>query len=113
MRTTWWARRTEATGGTTSPHPVIMGNGRLESRASPPFIYRAAPPHLPPLKEGTGVSPPRRRDKRAPPGEGATDAELRSSATKATRARALLGPGPTTLGTVCGPGPGAPVGVLK
>src|SRR3954465_12428340 len=35
MKTTWWARRTGAT---------------------------AAPPHLPPLKEGTGVSPPRRRD---------------------------------------------------
>src|SRR3954464_7891378 len=57
--------------------------------------------------------PPRRRDKRAPPGEGATGTELRSNATQATRARALLGPGPTTLDTVYGPGPGAPVGVIK
>jgi hypothetical protein len=30
-----------------------------------------------------------------------------------TCARALFGPSPTTLGTVCGPGPGAPVGVLE
>src|SRR3954463_9022638 len=57
--------------------------------------------------------PPRRRDKHAPIGEGATSTELRSSATQATRARALLGPGPTTLNTVYGPDPGAPVGVLK
>jgi hypothetical protein len=30
-----------------------------------------------------------------------------------TCARALFGPSPTTLGTVCSPGPGAPVGVLE
>src|SRR4051812_36950216 len=59
------------------------------------------------------LAPPRRRDKRAPLGEGATSTELRSSATQATRACALFGPGPTTLGTVYGPDPGAPVGVLK
>src|SRR3954465_6744317 len=63
MKTTWWARRAEATGEATSPHPVIMGNGRPESRASPPFVYRTAPPRLPPLKEGTGVSPLFRRKK--------------------------------------------------
>src|SRR3954468_23642502 len=62
MKTTWWACRAEATGEATSPHPVIMGNGRPESRASPPFVYRTAPPRLPPLKEGAGVSPLFRRE---------------------------------------------------
>src|SRR3954466_9389070 len=140
METAWRARRAEATGEATSPHPVIVGSGRPESRASTPFAYQTAPPRLPPfmaearitlfivtwrmpvgfspahathVTHASHASPPRRRDKRAPLGEGATSTELRSSATQATRAHALLGPGPTTLGTVYGPGPGAPVGVLK
>ena len=42
------------------------------------------------------------------------DAELKlRRAPNRARARAPFGPGPTTLGTVCGPDPGAPVGVLK
>ena len=32
MRATWQACRTEATGEATSPHPVIVGSGRLEDR---------------------------------------------------------------------------------
>src|SRR3954468_9059393 len=72
-----------------------------------------SPAHATHVTHASHASPPRRRDKRAPLGEGATGAELRCSATQATRARALFGPGPTTLGTVYGPGPGAPVGVLK
>src|SRR3954465_8934392 len=72
-----------------------------------------SPAHATHVTHASHASPPRRRDKRAPLGEGAAGAELRSDATQAMRARALLGPGPTTLGTVCGPGPGAPVGVLK
>src|SRR3954465_4016738 len=45
MKTTWRARWTEATDEATSPHPVIVGSGRLET----------APLRLPTLKEGTGV----------------------------------------------------------
>ena len=37
MRATWRACRTEATGEATSPHPVIMGSGRLEDRTPAPF----------------------------------------------------------------------------
>src|SRR3954465_15340336 len=74
---------------------------------------RLSPAHAAHVTHASHASPPRRRDKRAPHGEGATGTELRSNTTEATRARALLGPGPTTLGTVYGPGPGAPVGVLK
>src|SRR4051812_6469082 len=53
---------------------------------------------------------PRREE---PAGKAEPRHPKRINATQATRARALLGPGPTTLGTVYGPGPGAPVGVLK
>src|SRR3954466_7332046 len=58
-----------------------------------------SPAHATHVTHTSHASPPRRRDKRAPPGEGAAGAELRSNATQATRARALLGPGPTTAGT--------------
>ena len=43
------ACRTEATGEATSPHPVIVGSGRLEDHASAPFSKWAAPPRLPPF----------------------------------------------------------------
>ena len=56
---------------------------------------------------------PRRRIQRVPLGESAVDTE-RDSAWPSPRVPVpCLGPGPTALGTVSGPGPGAPVGVLE
>ena len=49
MRATWQACRTEAMGEATSPHPVIVGSGRLEDHASASFSKWAAPPCLPPF----------------------------------------------------------------
>src|SRR3954462_3594228 len=49
MRATWQACRTEATDEVTSPHPVIVGSGRLEDHASAPFSKWATPPRLPPF----------------------------------------------------------------
>ena len=37
MGHTWRTCRTEGTGEAISPHPVIVGSGRLEDRASAPF----------------------------------------------------------------------------
>ena len=37
MGDTSWTCRTERMGEATSPHPVIVGSGRLEDRASAPF----------------------------------------------------------------------------
>src|SRR3954471_6337855 len=51
MEAAWLACRTEATDEATSPHPVIMGSGRLGNRASPSSSERATPPRLPPLME--------------------------------------------------------------
>ena len=48
MGDTWRTCRTEGTGETTTPHPVILGSGRLEDRASAPFSKWAVPPRLPP-----------------------------------------------------------------
>src|SRR4051812_10259428 len=99
--------------------PLESGGGRFtfpNKGIVPDVTHACGPqaPRTPPMSRTPPTPrPPRRRDKRAPLGEGATGTELRSSATQATRARALLGPGPTTLGTVYGPDPGAPVGVLK
>src|SRR3954467_12662550 len=102
--------------------PLIKGGvgertlrlSKERNRARRDACLRDPAPRTPPTSRTPRTPrPPRRRDKRAPPGEGETGAELRSNATQATRVRALLGPGPTTLGTVYGPGPGAPVGVLK
>src|SRR3954468_24181739 len=40
MEAAWQAYRTEATDEATSPHPVIVGSGRLEDHAStPPSVY--------------------------------------------------------------------------
>ena len=49
MGDTWRTCKTEGTGETTTPHPVIVGSGRLEDRASAPFSKWAAPPRLPPF----------------------------------------------------------------
>ena len=37
MKDAWRTCRTEGTGEATSPHPVIVGSGRLEDRAPAPF----------------------------------------------------------------------------
>ena len=56
---------------------------------------------------------PRRRNRRVPLPWGAADMEV-DSARRGPRVPVhCFGPGPTALGTVCGPGPGAPVGVLR
>src|SRR3954466_11982919 len=57
METTWRARRAEATGEATSPHPVIVGSGRPGNRALAPFVHRTAPPRLPPLMEKAQTVP--------------------------------------------------------
>ena len=57
MRATWQACRTEATGEATSPHPVIMGSGRLEDHASAPFSKWAVPPRLPPFMGKAQTAP--------------------------------------------------------
>ena len=73
-------------------------------------------------REGADISPfriknhprslPRCRIQRVPLGESAVDTE-RDSAWPSPRVPVpCLGPGPTALGTVSGPGPGAPFGVL-
>ena len=49
MGAAWRACRTEATGEATSPHPAIVGSGRLEDDTSAPFSKWAAPPRLPPF----------------------------------------------------------------
>src|SRR4051812_11450312 len=122
MEGAWRARRAEATDEATSlsppPHSKVGAGVSLPQikEIVPDVTHACGPqaPRTPPTSRTPRMPrPPRRRDKRAPLGEGATSTELRSSATQATRARALLGPGPTTLGTVYGPDPGAPVGVLK
>src|SRR3954468_4419766 len=51
MEAAWLTRRTEATDEATSPHPVIVRNGRLGNRASAPSSEQATPPRLPPLME--------------------------------------------------------------
>src|SRR4051812_15473403 len=58
MEAAWLTRRTEATDEATSPHPVIMGNGRLGNRASAPSSEQATPPCLPPLMELARAVPP-------------------------------------------------------
>ena len=56
---------------------------------------------------------PRRRNRRVPLRWDAADMEV-DSARRGPRVPVhCFGPGPTALGTVCGPGPGAPVGVLR
>ena len=50
MGDTWHTCKTEGTGEATSPHPMIVGSGRLADRASAPSSKWAAPPHLPPFK---------------------------------------------------------------
>ena len=57
MRAMWRACRTKATGEATSPHPVIVGSGRLEDHASAPFSKWAAPPHLPPFMGKAQTAP--------------------------------------------------------
>ena len=57
MRTTWQACGTEATGEETSPHPVIVGSGRLENHASAPFSKWVAPPCLPPFMGKAQIAP--------------------------------------------------------
>ena len=57
MEGTWRTCRTEGTGEATYPHPVIVGSGRLDDRASAPFSRWAAPPCLPPVY-GEGAKPP-------------------------------------------------------
>ena len=37
MKDAWRTCRTEGTGEATSPHPVIVGSGRLEDRDPAPF----------------------------------------------------------------------------
>ena len=46
MEDAWRTCRTEGTGEATSPHPVIVGSGRLEDRDPAPFSKRAAPLRL-------------------------------------------------------------------
>ena len=49
MKDAWQTCRTEGTGEATSPHPIIVGSGRLEDRASAPFSKWVASPSLPPF----------------------------------------------------------------
>ena len=49
MGGTWRTCRTEGTDEATSPHPVIVGSGRLDDRASAPSSKWAAPPRFPPF----------------------------------------------------------------
>ena len=66
-----------------------------------------------PLKKSWARPIPRRRNRRVPLPWGAADMEV-DSARRGPRVPVhCFGPGPTALGTVCGPGPGAPVGVLR
>src|SRR3954471_4118551 len=51
MEAAWLTRRTEATDEATSPHPVIVGNGRLGNCAAAPSREQATPPRLSPLME--------------------------------------------------------------
>ena len=62
MGDTWQTCRTEGTGEATSPHPVIVGSGRLEDRAPAPFSKWAVPPRLPPFMGKTRTAPLLRRD---------------------------------------------------
>ena len=57
MSTTWRACGTKATDEATSPHPVIVGSGRLEDHASAPFSKWAAPPRLPPFMGKAQTAP--------------------------------------------------------
>ena len=62
MKDAWQTCRTEGTGEATSPHPVIMGSGRLEDRASAPFSKWAVPPRLPPFMGKARTAPSLRCD---------------------------------------------------
>ena len=62
MGAAWRGCRTKATDEATSPHPVIVGSGHLEDRASAPFSKWAAPPRLPPFMGKARTAPLLRRD---------------------------------------------------
>ena len=57
MGDTWRTFGTEGMGEATSPHPVIVGSGRLEDRASAPFSKWAAPPRLHPFMGKARTAP--------------------------------------------------------
>ena len=57
VRTTWQACGTKAMGEATSPHPVIVGSGRLEDHAPAPFSKWAEPPCLPPFMGKARTAP--------------------------------------------------------
>ena len=57
MKDAWQTCRIEGTGEATSPHPVIVGTGRLEDHTSAPFSKWAAPPRLPPFMGKARTAP--------------------------------------------------------
>ena len=136
MEGTWRTCRTEGTGEATSPHPVIVGSGRLADRASAPSNQRATPPHLPPfmgkaraasfhiycdVTHACGNRPTHAAHvTHAPPPRVARAGRGRRSARKFYRGknhpaclRTVLGLAQQRVALMCGPGPGAPVGVQK
>ena len=102
----------EKKGGAAEISGVGATNGEMGELPLFPLLIKREGADVSPfrIKKPPTISPTTPHSTRAI-GEGAVDTE---SDTAYPRPRVpCFGPGPTALGTVSGPGPGAPVGVLE
>ena len=101
-------------GGAAEVSEIGLATGEMGELPLFPLLIKREGAGVPSfrIKKPPTISPTTPHSTRAVRG-GRGGYRVRYGVTQAARARALLWAGPTALGTVCGPGPGAPVGVLE